>query len=403
MGNIIDYVRNELRPLREKPFSAVDSLVLSQFTYVNFTVLVPGLFDDNPSVRICDLLKAEYLESLFSRLHNVDLNRDLLIALGMSPRFRDIRMNYFVDDSDPEVQMQFAAVTFLLDDRTAYVAFRGTDGTLIGWKEDFNMAYIYPLPSQEAGLLYLNAVSGCLSKKMNIFVGGHSKGGNIAVYSSMKCKKSIQKRIIGIYNHDGPGFSKEVVESQEFAGIRDRTQKSMPQASVFGILLHHQENVRVVESAGGALMQHDPFSWCIEGDDFCYTQKLSKGSVSRHMTINQWLSTLSQEQRKLFFETLYQLVESTHATSIYDLTVDWRKVTSKILSAAKGLDSDTRKFVNKTFSELVKLSLRNIRLPIKKETAMPVAIPENPMVTSNEQTSSILSVSYDFNKSTMER
>jgi len=395
MGNIIDYVRNELRTLREKPFSAVDSLVLSQFTYVNFTGLVPGLFDDNPSVRICDLLKAEYLESLFSRLHNVDSNRDLLIALGMSPRFRDIRMNYFVDEADTEVQMQFAAVTFLLDERTAYLAFRGTDGTLVGWKEDFNMAYIYPLPSQEAGLLYLNAVSGLLPKRMDVMVGGHSKGGNIAVYASMKCKKSFQKRIVEIYNHDGPGFSKEVVTGQEFDVIRDRTQKSMPQSSVFGILLHHQENVRVVESAGGTLMQHDPFSWCIEGDDFCYTQNLTGASETRHKTINQWLSTLSQDQRKLFIETLYQLVESTQATSIYELTDDWRKVASKILSTAKELDPETRKFVKKTFFELVRLSLQNIRLPIKKVVAKPVAITETSMVTSNEQTSSILSVSYD--------
>lgn len=383
MGNIIDYVRNEFRPLREKPFCAVDSLVLSQFVYVNFNGLVPGVFDNNPSIRICDLLKAEHFESLFFKLHNVEMNRDLLIALGMSPRFRDIEMNYFVDEADSEVQMQFAAVTFLLGDQAAYVAFRGTDGTLVGWKEDFNLAYIYPLPSQEAGLLYLDTVSGYLAKKIDIIVGGHSKGGNIAVYSSMKCKKSVQKRIIEIYNHDGPGFSKEVVMSREFDAIRDRTQKSMPRSSVFGILLHHQENVRVVESAGGTLMQHDPFSWCIEGDDFCYTQKLTEGSMGRHKTINQWLSTLSQDQRKFFIETLYQLVESTEATSIYQLTDDWRKVASKILSTAKELDPETRKFVNKTFFELVRLSLQNIRLPIKKEPKTPVAIPENSTAGQN--------------------
>lgn len=393
MGNIIDYVRSEMRTLREKPFCAVDSLVLSQFTYINFTGLVPGIFDDKPSVRICDLLKAEYFESLFSLLHNVESNRDLLIALGMSPRFRDIGMNYFADEADPEVQMQFAAVTFLLDEHTAFIAFRGTDGTLVGWKEDFNMAYIYPLPAQEAGLLYMNAVSGYFSRKMDIIVGGHSKGGNIAVYASMKCKKSFQKRITGIYNHDGPGFSGEVVTSSEFAAIRDRTQKSMPSSSVFGILLHHKENMRVVESEGSTLMQHDPFSWRIEGDDFCYTQELTQGSVSRHKTINQWLSALSQDQRKLFIETLYQLVESTKATSIYELTNDWRKVASMILSTAKELDPETRKFVKKTFFELVRLSLQNIRLPIKKEVAQPVAITEKSTVPANEESQTDLTMS----------
>lgn len=383
MGNIIDYVRNEFRSLREKPFGAVDSLVLSQFTYLNFDGLVPGVFDDKPSVRIGDLLKAEYLELLFSKLHSADLYRDFLIALGMSPRFRDIGMNYFADQADAEMQMQFAAMTFLLDDSAAYVAYRGTDGTLVGWKEDFNMAYIYPLPSQEAGLLYLNTVSGFLPKKMNILVGGHSKGGNIAVYSSMKCKKSFQKRIVEIYNHDGPGFAKDVVMSPEFEAIRDRTQKSMPRSSVFGILLHHQENVRIVESAGGTIMQHDPFSWCVEGDDFCYTEKLTDGSINRHKTINQLLFSLSQEQRKLFIETLYQLVESTRATSIYELTDDWRKVAAKILSATKEINPETLKFVKKTFFELVRLSLQNIRLPEKK-TPAPVAIPKKSAAGQNK-------------------
>jgi hypothetical protein len=375
MDTIIEYTKKEMRSFREKSFCSVDSLVLSQFSYINFEGLVPGPYDDEPSVRIRDLYRAECFESLFSKLHNVDNNRELLIALAASPRFRDIRMNYFIDNVDSQMQMQFSAITFFPDDHSAFIAFRGTDGTIIGWKEDFNMAFTYPLPSQEAGLLYLNSISGFIPADMTVRVGGHSKGGNIAVYAAMTCHPYFQKRITEIYNHDGPGFKKEVLESPEFAVIHSRIQKTLPQSSVFGLLLHQQENYSVVESSGhGGFMQHDPFNWCIVDSDFCYAEKLAAGSVKTHHTINQWLSTLSNDQRKLFIDTLYELVKSTRAKTLSDLTDDWLKGAGKFLSAAKDLDPETKKFVQNTFSELVKMSIKNIRVPRKAKTGHAPAI-----------------------------
>lgn len=375
MDTIIDYTKNELRSFREKSFCSVDSLVLSQFSYINFEGLIPGPYDDEPSVRIGDLYRAECFESLFSKQYNGEKNRELLIALAASPRFRDIRMNYFIDNVDSQMQMQFSAVTCFPDDNSAFIVFRGTDGTIIGWKEDFNMAFTYPLPSQEAGLLYLNSISGFIPEDMTVRVGGHSKGGNIAVYAAMTCHPSFQKRITEIYNHDGPGFTNEVLEGPKFAAIHSRIQKTLPQSSVFGLLLHQQENYSVVESSGyGGFMQHDPFNWCIEDGDFCYAEKLATGSVNTHNTINQWLSTLSNDQRKLFIDTLYELVKSTNAKTLSDLTDDWLKGVGKFLAAAKDLDPETKKFIQNTFSELVKMSLKNFRVPRKAKTGHVPAI-----------------------------
>ncbi|MBN1774930.1 MAG: DUF2974 domain-containing protein [Clostridiales bacterium] len=376
MGNIIDYVKTEMRTFAQKPFCAVDSLVLSQISYLDMEDLVPSLYDDEPSVPVGSIFRAECFDQLVGKTYIPENNLSLLTALVASPRFRNMKLNYFVNEVDAEVQMQFSAVTFFTDEESVYIAFRGTDSTMVGWKEDLNMAFTYPLPAQEAGLIYVDAVSGFLPKSIDVRIGGHSKGGNIAVYSAMKCHLPFRKQILEIYNHDGPGFTKEVLESEEFLSVSDRIRKSMPQSSVFGILLHQQENYSVIESSGvGGFLQHIPFNWCIEDGDFCYVDKLANGSKHTHATVNEWLSNLSQEDRRHFIDTLYKLIEATEAKTLKDLTGDWLKGVGKFLAAAKELDPETKKFVQSTFSELVKLSFKNLN-PVRQAKSTPVLIPE---------------------------
>jgi len=148
-------------------------------------------------------------------------------------------MTYYVNKIDLNEEKQFSAVTYLLDDGTAYVAYRGTDATFVGWKEDFNMGFISPVPSQQEGVKYLNTVGYLAAREL--YVGGHSKGGNIAVYSAIKCHQHIRDSIIRVYNHDGPGFREEISMSW-FLSIKDRIHKTIPQSSVIGMLLHNQEN-----------------------------------------------------------------------------------------------------------------------------------------------------------------
>ncbi len=365
MGNIIDYVRNELRTFEVAPFNDVDSLVLSQFAYLDLSDQVGDPFEDLPSVRLGDLYRAECFSMFINGTFEPDLNLRLLEALCASPRFRIIRVNYHISELDTEAQMQFSATSFILNDESCYIAFRGTDGTIVGWKEDFNMAFTYPLPSQEAALLYINAVSGFLPGTSSLFVGGHSKGGNLAVYAAMNTENRTRERIAYIFNHDGPGFSEEIVRSDLYLGIADRIRKTLPASSLIGILLHHHSNYRVVDSTAKGLMQHDPFTWNVEGDDFVWTDELRGESVHTHRTINLWLSKLSPEKRRMFVDTLYSVVESTSAKTLFDLTDDWMKGAGMVIAAFKELDPESRKFLQDTFAELVKLSIKN-RRPAKK-------------------------------------
>jgi hypothetical protein len=363
MGNIIDYAEKEMSRITEKPFNAVDSLILSQFSYIYFDEMVPGLPQEGASVRLGDLLQAERFVPMLRDVRDPDNNRKLLFVLAASPRFRDIRMKDYVNKVDPAMEKQFSAVTFLLEDGTAYIAFRGTDATFIGWKEDFNMAFTCPVPAQTEGVSYLNQVGSRIPGPLR--TGGHSKGGNIAVYAAMKCGPEVQDRIIQIYNHDGPGFKNSVFETPEFIRIKERISKTLPQSSLVGMLMQHQEHYRVVDSKRFDILQHDPFSWIVEDDDFKYAKAVSATAMRRHKTIDLWLSGLSDQQRERFIDTLYQVIEATDTETIYDFAEDWHKKAILMLNALKNIDPETKQFISQTINSLFVLSLRNLRIPAK--------------------------------------
>ncbi|MGN0109751.1 MAG: Mbeg1-like protein [Bifidobacterium sp.] len=206
MGNIVDYVRTDFRTFAEHPFSAVDSLVLSELSYIRLPLVVPvfGAARSIDTIPLTGLLRAEDFPMMFAAdSQQVNSTRlDLLVAVAESPRFRGLRVGEYIQRDDADREQQFAAMTFDLGDCTGirgsfgpggllYVAFRGTDGTLLGWKEDFNMAFRCPVPSQESAAKYLSSI---LDRSAGVpggdapavMVGGHSKGGNMAVYASVR-------------------------------------------------------------------------------------------------------------------------------------------------------------------------------------------------------------------------
>jgi len=359
MKNMIDYAAEESDNFQSKEFNVVDSLVLSQFAYLHFDGLVPGISDTAKPVSIEEIARRENLDTMFHGARDGESNRKLLYALAGSPRFRDVKMTFYVDKIDFKAEKQFSALTYLLDDGTAYIAYRGTDSTFVGWKEDFNMAFISPVPSQEEGVEYLNAVGELISCDLKI--GGHSKGGNIAVYSSIKCYQPIQNRITHVFSHDGPGFREEIFLSNEYLSMKDRIYKTLPQSSVIGMLLQHQESYSVVKSNRIWIMQHDPFSWLVNGSDFQYVQTVRNSAMFMNETLNKWISSLDDKKRELFVDTLYQVVNATDAKTFYDLTGDWQKKAVAVLRAIKGIDEETRRFVLQTIGSLFVLAVKHLR------------------------------------------
>ncbi|MGB4407649.1 MAG: Mbeg1-like protein [Sphaerochaeta sp.] len=358
MSNIIDYVKSAKDSFDSRPFCELDSLVLSQFSYLRFNGFVPGISSVDVSVSIRELLEQDNLEWLFLDVRDHKSNLKLFLALADSPRFQDVRMSWYVDCTDQIQEKQFSAITFLIGDGVAYVAFRGTDSTFVGWKEDFNMAFFNPVPSQMEGVGYLNSFVG--NSDRTILVGGHSKGGNIAVYASMYCEQSIQDRIQVIFSHDGPGFSEDVFLSENYAKTKFKIRKTLPQSSLIGMLLQQQEEFKVVKSDRFWFMQHDPFSWLVEGFDFQYAINLNGNASYFNKVLNKWISSFDNEQREVFVDSFYHVIKSTNAKTFRDLLFNKKEKAFAAVYAIKDIDEDTRRFMLKTFGSLFILLVRDI-------------------------------------------
>lgn len=358
MKNIINYVRETDLPMSNRAFCPADSLVLSQLAYLKYDGVIPSLSDPFSAIPVHEVV-AKGGDAMFQNLREEKSNRMLLSAFVNSPRFQDTKLAFYANQLDEKSEKQFSALTFLLNDGSAYIAFRGTDSTIIGWKEDFNMAFISPVPSQQEGVFYLNSVANML--KCSLRVGGHSKGGNIAVYSAVCCLPQIQGRITQVFSHDGPGFRDEIMQSEGYQAVKARIHKTLPQSSMIGMLLHHQEHYAVVKSSRIWLMQHDPFSWIIDGDDFEYLPSITKSAAYMNGTLNQWVDLFDDRKRELFVNTLFQVLQATEAVTLYDLSGDWPKRAMAILGAMRGIDNETRTFVFHTIRSLFALAVKNIR------------------------------------------
>ena len=337
----------------------MDSLILSQLAYINFDVVVPACTEGAETVRLADCLKAEHFTAMFEETRYPKKNKALLLAATASPRFREIRMTCYVSEFDPIEEKQFSAVSYILPDNTTYIAFRGTDDTLVGWKEDLSLAFVFPVPSQIRALEYLLDAAKRFGGKL--LVGGHSKGGNLAVYSALAAPQSVQCRIIHIYDHDGPGFKEGTLDSEGYQRIEDRIKKTVPQSSLIGMLLEGHKKYTVVESGRIGVMQHDPFSWKVSRDGFVTTEEVSDGAKYMNRTIRDWLGTLSEADREKFTDLLFNVLDAGDAKTFSEITQEWRRNFTAIFAAIRETDPEMRKFIGELLRDFGLLLVHNLR------------------------------------------
>lgn len=354
--NMVNYAQDVLDTFEERAFHAVDSLILSWVSYMHFPQQMKKMRDWE-GVRLKEVVCAEYFQEMLADLWNPEGSRQLLYALAASPRFRNITVCGFEEQLDKEQEKQFAAMTFRLGPGLSYVAFRGTDATLVGWKEDFNMAFQCPVPAQTAAVQYLErAAAHCRGMLM---LGGHSKGGNLSVYSAAKCSGLIQGRIKRVYSHDGPGFLEQVLNSEEFERVLPIVEKTLPQSSLVGMLLENQEDFQVVKSSSLSLWQHDPFSWVLEDGRFCVQNELKAGARFRDETLNEWIRQLSKEERERFVDVLFEIIEVNGIDTIPEFGAEWKKSIPAAINKISKLDADTRELVFGAVGKLAALGLKN--------------------------------------------
>ena len=351
MANIVDYVRSCRDTFAERPLCRVDSLVLSCLSYLWIPEEVPDAATVD-GVALIDLDDAKMRLSLTAPVGNGTNHEQLLAAVATNPRFFNVRACLASERSDKDLERQFAAVTFLLPTGERYVAFRGTDNTLLGWKEDFNMAFRNTVPAQEAARDYLNMVATQVDGPL--FVGGHSKGGNLAVYATMTCEASARARIARCYSHDGPDFTEEVVNGPDWANAWELVEKTVPGESLIGLLLgSHGQDPLIVRSSREGVLQHDPFSWVVDGNDFVREKALSYDAYRTGKRVNGWLREKSVADRERFVDILYRVVRSSGEVTFSGLVHSLGDGSlSLMLQRLDGLPEDDRQFFVSLISDL---------------------------------------------------
>ena len=353
MGTVYDYLtwRGDLT-MRAAPFCEVDSLILSMFAYLDMQDIVPAPGEEG-TLSVWAASKAfmeRYPDPKKSKM-GVLIPKDIvkmMRAMRSTKRFGTLKMSGYVNLIDPETELQFSAVTFLMADGTAIVTYRGTDDTLVGWKEDMNMCFLPVVPAQIKAVEYLKNVAK--EHKGKLILTGHSKGGNLAVYAAVHSDAAIRERITAVYSNDGPGFGKNILDDPDYREIRPRICNLVPQSSVVGMLLEHDENFTVVKSRQkSGFLQHNGLSWEILGNSFVHLKDVTSDSRKLDRTVNQWIRDMTPEQREEFAEAVYQLFSVDGAQTLTDL-VAARK---KWFSHTKSLDPKVHETIQKMLSELI--------------------------------------------------
>lgn len=310
MGNIMDYIswRGDLS-FEQSQFNEVDNLILACFSYVNL--------DGIPAVTKQKGIGLKKLTEEFMKLHTMkELEADksfirmapfMMMEMAKSVRFGKCVVRNYVNDIVTEAEQQFAAMEIVLEDGTSYVSFRGTDDTIIGWKEDFNLS-TGVVPAQKRAIEYLQKISEHTDGMLR--VGGHSKGGNLAIYGSVMCK-SAHEKILEIYSNDGPGFSREFQELPEMKEMMPKIIRIIPEYSIIGTLLEHEKEPVIVASSSKGLLQHDGFSWEVQGPALVRRDSLNKTALRFIEILHKWIDGMDTEQKRLLIEDLFATLQAS--------------------------------------------------------------------------------------------
>lgn len=346
MADIFEYFRwrGDLT-LESAAFNEVDAVILARFSYLPFGLVEPGKIGE-----VCDRLLAcpDIGEKML-------LEEDLHLAqvLSESQRYRDMEVCGFAERLDEDSQTQFAAVMVKLKKGLSYVAFRGTDNTLVGWKEDFNMCF-GPVRSQKLAEEYLDEIGKDLPGQ--IIVGGHSKGGNLAVYAAAFVGEDVQERILNVFNNDGPGHDLATLQSAGYQRVENRIRTFIPKSSIIGMLLEHGDAYRIVDSDAHGLWQHNPYSWQLRGGDFAYLQHTTAASDCMNESIRQWLNQMDTEKRRRFADTVYDVLSASEVRSVGQLIHDFRGSLPPILAATRNLDPEERRMLAELAVQFVRVA-----------------------------------------------
>lgn len=327
------------------PYNEIDALVFARFSYLPFYKIKMEKQETIGSV----------CKKMSEKLKREDYvwpdDYEFVENLKNARRFMKKRVSDYVRNNNRSLEKQFSAITIHINHFEIYLSFFGTDDSITGWKEDFNLAFLDHIPAQTEASKYLRNVAKKYPYK-RVFLGGHSKGGNLAIYASVIAPDALQKRIKRVYNYDGPGLRKGTAAldtgTEKVVG---KIRSVIPQDSVVGRLFEHNEKVKVVKSNAKSLYQHDIYSWQISGTKFIKS-KSTKGSDFTDRTITNWLETATKEERKIFINALFDALENADVNNPLELKAKWLKAMPTLLKSFIKLPKEQKKVVMEVWRKL---------------------------------------------------
>ncbi len=386
MPSIQDYLdwRGDV-PATADNINEVDNMIFCLLSYVDFERIYERMPHD------AEITLREAAKEYFFT-YDEDANRPLgLIVptdilplfrrLAETPRYCDLRLRGFVNEICPEREMQFSAITFALEDGSLFVAFRGTDDSIIGWKEDFMLSYMDEVPAQAKATAYLNALPA--EEDTALFVGGHSKGGNLAVWGATHARPDVQARIRRVYCNDGPGFTGEMLISEAYRGVADRVTFLVPQSSLVGLLLANDGRYQIVKSRNVGVFQHDGLSWEVMGSSFVRGDKLTGRGVRTDTVVRERIDGMSKDEKKALVEMFFEVLMSTGATTLTELVEDSAKNALVMFKTFQSFEKEKKDLAGYLLSKLF-----DTRPPQRKEQDAPLQIEarHTPAISSQSST-----------------
>lgn len=368
MANVFDYLkwRGDLT-FTQDPVNAVDALIFSSLVYIHYGAVAEAGPEASVTLRAAAgefFAREEHEDS-----YRVKNDLELLRMAADTVRFGLTKVCMYRDQLIPQQETQFAAMTFLLDDGSMFLTFRGTDSTLTGWKEDFNMSFQQTVPSQNLAARYVREAEAAYRVPMRL--GGHSKGGNLAVFAAARSPAALQSRILEVYNNDGPGFTDFMMGDPGYLAIVPRIKTYIPQSSVIGMLLEHEEPYTVIRSKTVGPLQHDPYSWEVQGNHLVTVQEVTYSSQFMDATIKAWFAEMSDQERGQLVDVMFGLLETGGVDKAADIFHPRNlRVYLKTLSS----DENLRRVLSTEFQGLIEAA-KKTRTHLEAQREAP-ALPE---------------------------
>lgn len=364
METLFDYlIKTKNIDLEHSSLNEIDIAIFCILSYLPWDYIVAPPYK-NKEIFLMEAIQ-KFNNWNYSSPFRMWKDQQLIDLMKQSNRYQTVTMSNYVNHYDSKSETQFSALSFHLPNNQSVIAFRGTDDTLVGWKEDFNMSFEYPIKAQEEALEYLNHILP--TRNEDIIIAGHSKGGNLAIYSSVFTTPENKIKIKSIYNFDGPGFLEQITSTKEYQSMAQQMITLVPESSIVGMLLEQTETYTIIKSYQLGILQHSLYSWVISGNQFIKLKKITKNSMYINQTLKEWIHSLTKKEREQLIDSLYQIFEKTGATTIQELTSNWVQNSRIIIEQLHDMDETTKQFLLQTMIELFKISKKNLTLYLNND------------------------------------